>query len=113
MSKNWKDLAEGVDRGAGELFKASPNTMKAFGELVKTATADASISKKTKELMSVAVSIAIRCESCIAFHAKAAISAGATREEFAETISVAIELGGGPAMVYGAQALEAFDQLAA
>ena len=111
MSMDWKALAQEVNKGAGALFTASPDTIKAFGELAKAATADASLSKKIKELMAVAISVVIRCEGCIAYHTQSAIAAGATREEFAETISVAIELGGGPATVYGAQALEAFEQL--
>lgn len=112
MSKDWKALAQEVNKGAGALFKASPNTMKAFGDLTKAVTADASLSKNIKELMAVSISIATRCDGCIAYHTQAAIAAGTTREEFVETIGVAIELGGGPATVYGAQALEAFEQLA-
>ena len=35
------------------------------------------------------------------------------REEVAEAIGVAIQMGGGPSMVYGGQALRAYDEFAA
>ncbi len=54
--------------------------------------------------------VAVRCDGCIAFHVKAVIRAGVSREELLETIAMAIYMGGGPSMVYGAEALEAFDQ---
>ncbi len=36
-----------------------------------------------------------------------------TREELAEVIGVAMMMGGGPAYMYGAKALEAYDQFTA
>ncbi|MDP2121007.1 MAG: carboxymuconolactone decarboxylase family protein [Hoeflea sp.] len=52
-----------------------------------------------------------RCDGCLAFHAKAARKYGATREEIVETIGVAVYMGGGPSMIYGAEALDAFNAL--
>ena len=68
---------------------------------------------KTKELIAIGIAIATRCDGCIGFHAKAAIKAGATREEILETLSMAIYMGAGPSVMYAAQAVEAFDQYAA
>ena len=62
--------------------------------------------------MALAIAVAINCEGCITYHARAAAKKQATRDEAAEAIAVAVEMGGGPAAVYGAQALEAFDQFA-
>jgi AhpD family alkylhydroperoxidase len=64
---------------------------------------------KTKELMALAISIVQRCDGCISFHVQAAVEAGATRQELAETLGVAIMMGGDPATVYAAQALNAID----
>ena len=66
----------------------------------------------TKELMALGIAVAQRCEGCLVFHARAAQQKGASREEVAETIAVAIEMGGGPAAVYGGEAMAAFDQFA-
>ncbi|MEM9880965.1 MAG: carboxymuconolactone decarboxylase family protein [Pseudomonadota bacterium] len=112
MSKDWKAILQSVGKGNMALSKAAPNTVKAFGALTQAATADGALDKKTKELMAVAISICIRCDGCIAYHTYSAIKAGASREEMVETISMAIEMGGGPSSVYGADALGAYDALA-
>ena len=60
--------------------------------------------------MAVAISIAVHCEGCVAFHTKMAHQNGATRQELLETVALALYMGRGPAAVYGADALAAFDQ---
>lgn len=57
-----------------------------------------------------AINIATHSEGCIALHARGAFRAGTTRSELVETIGVALEMGGGTAMVYGLAALDAHDQ---
>lgn len=111
MAKNWSEILRSMQTASAGLGKAAPDTMRAFGGLASAAMADGALTTKTKELMAIAVSISIRCESCIAYHTYRAIKLGATREEVIDTISVAVELGGGPSTVYGSEALEAFDQL--
>ena len=63
-----------------------------------------------KELLALAISVAIRCDGCVAYHTRGAARTGATRLEVAETLGVAIQMGGGPSMNYAADALRAFDQ---
>ena len=63
-----------------------------------------------KELIALAISIAIRCEDCIAYHVHDALHAGATHQEVLETIGVAVMMGGGPASMYGCRAYEALQQ---
>jgi AhpD family alkylhydroperoxidase len=111
MSKDFKALAADVDARAVALFKAAPGPMRAYRGLMEEATKPGQFDAKTKELMALAIAIAMRCEGCIVFHVRAAAKHGATREQLAETIGVAVEMGGGPAAVYGAEALAAFDQL--
>jgi AhpD family alkylhydroperoxidase len=81
--------------------------------LSTAATASKTIETKTKELMALAIGIAVHCDGCVAYHTKMAHQHGATREEVAETVALAIYMGGGPAAVYGADALRAYDQLSA
>ncbi len=64
-----------------------------------------------KELMALAVSIAARCEGCIAYHVHDAVAAGATRQELLETLGGAIMMGGGPALMYAAHAEDAIEQV--
>ena len=92
--------------------EAAPEAVKAFGALSLAATAPKALDPKTKELMALAISIAIHCEGCVAYHTRAAHKHGATRQELAETVALALYMGGGPAAVYGAQAVRAYDEFA-
>jgi AhpD family alkylhydroperoxidase len=109
---SYKTKAQEARTEATALYKAVPETMAAFQGLMKAASKDGVLSAKTKELMALAIGIAMRCEGCIVFHVQNAIRHGASRQEVAETIAVAVEMGGGPATVYGGKALGAFDELA-
>lgn len=97
-----------------DFFRAShPDAAKGFSALHHGALKDGALSVKHKELQALAIGIAKQCVDCIGFHVKAAFNAGATRDEIAETVGVCIVMGGGPSFMYGAKALEAFDQLTA
>jgi AhpD family alkylhydroperoxidase len=65
---------------------------------------------KIKELIALGISVAIRCDDCIAFHAKAALKQGASREEVIEALGMAIYMGAGPSVMYATHALDAFTQ---
>ncbi|MGO9575618.1 MAG: carboxymuconolactone decarboxylase family protein [Terriglobales bacterium] len=112
MSKDFAQIADEVTSGIGLLRQGSPDAMKGFGSLSMAATASKTIDTKTKELMALAIGIAVHCDGCVAYHAKMAHQHGATRDELVETVALAIYMGGGPAAVYGADALRAFDQFA-
>lgn len=108
---NAKEELKNLNTNLGNLFKAQPDLMGAFNSVISIASQEGSLSPKIKELMAIAISIAMRCEGCIIFHLNKALKFGVTREELAEAISVAIEMGGGPSSVYGAKALKIFDDL--
>jgi AhpD family alkylhydroperoxidase len=95
-------------KNAAALYKAAPEAIKAFSELMISVSKDGALSARHKELMAIAISIVMRCEGCIIHHVDAAIRHGAKRDELVEAITVAIEMGGGPATVYGATALAVF-----
>jgi AhpD family alkylhydroperoxidase len=82
----------------------------AFSQLHHKSLIDGALNTKVKELMCLAIGIAVHCDGCIAYHVHDALKAGASRQEVVETISVAVMMGGGPAAVYAAMAMEALDQ---
>ncbi len=84
--------------------------MKGFTDLHAASTKDGAVTSKTKELIALGIAIASNCDGCIAYHVHDAMQAGATSEEIMETIGVAIMMGGGPALVYGCEAVEALEQ---
>jgi AhpD family alkylhydroperoxidase len=113
MSKDYKQIVQHLSSVMREMHKGIAGTMQGFARLADSAKAEGALDPKTKELIAVAISIALRCDGCIGFHVRGAVNHGATRQEMMDTIGVAIMMNGGPATVYGAYALEAYDQFAA
>ena len=113
MHKNWPAMAEELTSAIKEVRLGAPDVTKAFSAMAQAATAGGALDTKTKELIALAISVAIRCDGCVAFHSKAAVKHGATREEVMETMGMALYMGAGPSLMYAAQAVEAFDQFAA
>ncbi len=113
MSTNdWSDFVEETDTRMSALRTAMPDVAKAFGRLAGAATVKGELDTKTKELIALAIGISARCDGCVAYHARAAAKFGASRPEVIETIGMAVYMGGGPSMIYGAEALSAYDALA-
>ena len=110
MSKDFVQRANDVVTGVGLLRRAAPDTIKAFSALSAAATASHAIDTKTKELMALAIGVAVHCDGCVAYRTKMAHQQGASREEVVETVALAVYMGGGPAVVYGGDALRAYDQ---
>ncbi len=112
MHKDWRAANTSLSEAIATYRAAAPDLAKAFSGLASAASKAGALDMKTKELIALAIGIAGRCDGCIGFHTAAAITHGATRDEVLETVGMAIYMGGGPSYVYGAQALEAYDQLA-
>ncbi len=110
MTKDYSKNYDTLSKLMGELGGKIPATMKAFGDLHNASIAKGALTTKTKELIALGIAITVRCDGCIAFHVKDALKAGANSEEIMETIGVAVMMGGGPAVVYGCEAMEALTQ---
>lgn len=111
MAHDW--LAAETDHVARSraLQQAGHPAQAAFAQLVKAASSDGALSHKQKELIALAISVAVRCEGCIVFHARACVRLKVSREELLDMLAVCVEMGGGPSSIYAAQALECFDQM--
>lgn len=110
MSKDYKAIIADIGAYTAELRKAEPEAMTGFHQLARAASAGDAIDKKTKELIAMAIGVTQRCDGCIGFHAKALVDLGATRAELTDTLAMCIYMGGGPALMYAADALRAYDQ---
>lgn len=110
---SFQQRTQTVSSRLSSLRSSTPEVMKAFNALGAAATAPGALDGKTKELIAMALSVAVRCDPCIGFHAKALVKLGATRQELDETLGVATYMGGGPSLMYAASALAAFDEFAA
>jgi AhpD family alkylhydroperoxidase len=107
---SYRDLTRTVSQNMASLRTSTPGVMKAFGELGRAATAPGALDTKTKELIALALGVAARCDACIGFHTQALVKLGATRQELDEALGVTTCMGGGPSLMYAANAVAAFDE---
>jgi AhpD family alkylhydroperoxidase len=108
--KKFNQLTVDVNKSLGTLNQQVPDVLKQFQGLGKAATAESTLSTKTKELIALAIGVSKQCDACIAFHTQKLIKLGATREEISEALGVAVYMGGGPALMYAAEAISAFEE---
>lgn len=113
MTTDWIETTRTLGAGLREMRGGAPEVMRAFGQIAQAALKTGALDTKTKELIALAIGVAVRCDDCIAFHAKAASERGATSEEILETLGMAIYMGAGPSVMYAAHALEAYNKFAA
>ncbi len=93
--------------------KLIPETAAGFGALSKAAKEEGTLSVKEREYIALAIAIGQRCEPCINFHIEALMRTGATRADLSSVLAMSIQMGGGPALMYAAHALAAWDEMAA
>ncbi len=110
MTKEYKEIIGDITAYSKELHKLIPDTMAGFSSMANAATQTKVIDEKTKEMIALALGVAAHCDGCLGYHTKALARLGATREEVAEVLGMAIYMGGGPSLMYAADALRSFDQ---
>jgi AhpD family alkylhydroperoxidase len=108
---DMKDLVSRVATTLDGFERAAPDVRSAWGEFSHRVKQEGTLSSKTKELICVALSVACRCDLCIATHVNRALELGATRDEIIEAAEVAVLMNGGPALAYMGYVLDACDQL--
>lgn len=107
---SYPDRLRNVKKNSQTLATVQPEVMGTFEKFHQAAGATGALDRKTKELMALAISITHGCDDCIAHHVHDAMKAGATRDEFADALGVAVLMSGGPGMIYASHAIEAVDQ---
>lgn len=110
MLIDTKDYAAKLSAALGALGSTVPATIAGFEALDGAPARKGVLDAKTRELIALAVAVTTRCDGCITVHSAAAAKAGATKDEVAEALSVAMALNAGAALVYSARAFDAFDQ---
>ncbi|MDH6260984.1 carboxymuconolactone decarboxylase family protein [Bradyrhizobium sp. BR13661] len=110
MDKDYVDITRNISANLMKLRNDIPDTMKGFTALAQAATRDGALDKKTKELIALALGVAAHCDGCIGFHTEALVKLSATREEVEEALGMAVYMGGGPSLMYAADAIAAYEQ---
>ena len=106
---DWSTYRQQLSEGVAGLAKLSPDAVKGYVTLSGASQRTGHIDAKTRELIALAVAISLRCDGCIAVHSAAARKNGATREEVAEALTIAMSINAGAALVYSTRAMDAFD----
>jgi AhpD family alkylhydroperoxidase len=109
---DWNVYRQQLVTGVGGLGKLNPDIVKGYTTLSQAGRKEGHLDEKTRELIALAVAITLRCDGCITVHSAAARQRGATREEIAEVLGVAVAVNAGAAVVYSTRALDAFDAAA-
>ena len=74
--KNWPQTVAELTTHLRTMRGDVPDVMKAFANIAQAALAPKALDGKTKELIALGISVAIRCDDCIAFHVKACLQQG-------------------------------------
>ena len=113
MAKTYREITRSLSPPLRGLRSGIPDTLKGFDAMAAAAMRDGALSAKTKELIALALGVAAHCDGCLGFHVKALVRLGVTRAEIEETLGVAVYMGGGPSLMYAADALSAFEEMSA
>ncbi|THF25786.1 carboxymuconolactone decarboxylase family protein [Pseudomonas atacamensis] len=108
---NWEEYFSNLMSRVGDFAKLAPETMRGLNTIGSAPARH--LDPKIHELIALSVAITTRCDGCIAAHVQEALKHGATREEIAEALGVAISLNAGAALTYTARvfdAVSAFDK---
>jgi len=107
------DIRAELRQPALDLQALIPEVFKGHAQMSAAAMSEGAVSSRMKELFAMVIAITRECDGCIVAHTRGALRHGATRQEVAEAIGVAISMNGGPGTVWGPRALRAFDEAAA
>jgi AhpD family alkylhydroperoxidase len=110
MPKSYTQITADINRGILKLREAQPDALTGFSAMAKGAMKNGALSELTKELIALAISVVGHCEACIGFHARSLARLNAPREQVMEALAVAVYMGGGPALMYAAEAVHAFEE---
>lgn len=110
---DWQAKINDTRDALRALNKTIPEASKGFAVLSKAVKDNGVLDVKQKEFVALGISVSTRCDDCIAFHVEALMKAGGTREELGDVLGMAVQMGGGPSLMYAARALQCWDQLAA
>jgi AhpD family alkylhydroperoxidase len=107
MMLDWNEYRKQLGAGVKQMGQLSPDTVKGYVELSSAGSKKNLLGPKVRELLSLAVAVTLRCDGCITVHTEAALRHGATEEEIAEALGVAVTINAGAALVYSTRVLDA------
>ena len=110
MSEKFNQITTELSSQLAKMRKEMPDVMAGFSALAQAVNKPGALDKQTKELISIALAVANHCPGCIGFHSQTLVKLEVSREALLEALGMAIYMGGGPSLMYAAEALEAFEE---
>jgi AhpD family alkylhydroperoxidase len=111
MLFDWNTYKAELSKSIPEFAKLSPDSLKGYQTLSAANAKNSLLGEKTRQLISLAVAVTTRCDGCITFHTDAALKAGASKEEIAEALGVAMAMNAGAALIYSLRVMDAASTL--
>ncbi|MBD5801701.1 Carboxymuconolactone decarboxylase family protein [Azoarcus sp. Aa7] len=108
--KSFVHITRDVSKSLETLRAETPEAMDGFSQLARAALRDGALSALNKELIALAIGVASRCDACTGFYVKALIRLGVTREQLMKTLAICTYMGGGPTLMYAAEAVRAYEK---
>ena len=109
MLVDWNTYQAELTKSIPDFAKLSPDSLKGYQTLSAANSKASLLGEKVRQLISLAVAITTRCDGCITFHTDAALKAGASKQEIAEALGVAMAMNAGAALIYSLRALDSVD----
>jgi AhpD family alkylhydroperoxidase len=107
MMMDWNEYQKQIMSTLGDLMKLSPDTVRGYQTMSAANSKTGKLDENTRQLISVAVAVTTHCDGCIVIHTDAALKAGASKQEIAEALGVAVSMNAGAALVYSTRVLDA------
>ncbi len=112
-SKSFQTVCGDISGALKHVRREIPDVMRGFSAMAQSALKEGALTPLQKELIAMAIAVTQRCDGCIGFHVQELIKLGVTREQFMEMLGVCIYMGGGPALMYAAEAVRAYEEFTA
>lgn len=106
---DWNGYRQQLTETIGKIARLSPDTVRGYSSLSAAGGKTNHLDAKIRELIALAVAVSLRCDGCITVHTDAAIKHGASREEIAEALGVAVSVNAGAALVYSARVMDSYE----
>jgi AhpD family alkylhydroperoxidase len=108
MMLDWNAYRQELIETIGQIARLTPDTVRGYSTLSAAGSKTNHLDPKARELIALAVAVTLRCDGCITVHTDAAIKQGASKEEIAEALGVAVSINAGAALVYSARVMDAY-----
>jgi AhpD family alkylhydroperoxidase len=109
MFFDWNTYRAALSKSIPEFAKLSPDSLRGYQTLSAANAKTSFLGEKVRQLISIAVAVTTHCDGCITFHTDAALKAGATKQEIAEALGVAMAMNAGAALIYSLRAMDSVE----